>query len=454
MNGKFDLSTIPAYITVHLGLPESDAENVTVSFLDYVKGVASANLQSGLPEEATKALIYAQISFALNRIQSGYYRKKGYPYDITNDQSVDQGYVFQGGIYEKLSKITDEIFTYYVAKTGSVEPLSLHICYVDGERCNGISLNESVDLALNGYDALQILQYFLGDDVYIEKNAELSGIETDRLLSYPLVIGDRGKSVSGLQIVLNRIASNYTAIPIFTDIDGIYDEKTSYAVSVFQRIFNMKTNGEVDRATYNRLSYVYDSIRKLSNLVNMGEELSDIPTILRAQLEYGSVGNAVKLLQYYLLFVSVFDQRIPPLEIVGVFGENTYQSVIAFQEIFGFEPNGIVNNELWNTLIDVYEGLYASLPPSAFSQTAVEYFGNILLLGSEGSEVRYLQQYLNVAAEKFEQLPKVVVNGYFDMQTERAVREFQKMFGIKESGVVSSTTWRVLAQIYNAIMGG
>jgi peptidoglycan hydrolase-like protein with peptidoglycan-binding domain len=109
---------------------------------------------------------------------------------------------------------------------------------------------------------------------------------------------------------------------------------------------------------------------------------------------------------------------------------------------------------VWNTLLAVYEGLYSSLPPSAFSSTAVDYFGNILLLGSEGIEVRYLQEYLNVVAKKFEGLPSVVVSGFFDSQTENAVREFQKMFGIKETGVVSSTTWLALAQIYNAVKAG
>ena len=33
---------IPTYITVHLGTPDSDAENLTISFREYIKNVASA----------------------------------------------------------------------------------------------------------------------------------------------------------------------------------------------------------------------------------------------------------------------------------------------------------------------------------------------------------------------------------------------------------------------------
>lgn len=33
---------IPEYITVHLGAPDEEAENVTVPFIDYIKNVASS----------------------------------------------------------------------------------------------------------------------------------------------------------------------------------------------------------------------------------------------------------------------------------------------------------------------------------------------------------------------------------------------------------------------------
>ena len=58
---------IPQRITVHLGTPNSDAENVTVSFPDYVKNVASSEIYPTWDEDALRANIYAIVSFALNR---------------------------------------------------------------------------------------------------------------------------------------------------------------------------------------------------------------------------------------------------------------------------------------------------------------------------------------------------------------------------------------------------
>jgi len=59
---------IPENITVHLGTPTENAENVTVSFTDYVKNVASSEIYPTWPEEALRANIYAIISYALNRV--------------------------------------------------------------------------------------------------------------------------------------------------------------------------------------------------------------------------------------------------------------------------------------------------------------------------------------------------------------------------------------------------
>ena len=55
---------IPKNITVHLGSPSSDAPNVTVSFPDYVKNVASSEIYPTWDESALRANILATIRSA------------------------------------------------------------------------------------------------------------------------------------------------------------------------------------------------------------------------------------------------------------------------------------------------------------------------------------------------------------------------------------------------------
>ena len=76
------LPNIPETITVHLGLPESNAQNVTLSFPDYIKNVASSEIYPTWPESAIRANIYAQISYALNRVYTQYYPSRGFDLSI------------------------------------------------------------------------------------------------------------------------------------------------------------------------------------------------------------------------------------------------------------------------------------------------------------------------------------------------------------------------------------
>ena len=84
---------VPETITVHLGPPGSGARNVEVPFASYIKNVASHEIYPTWPESAIRANILAQISYALNRVYTEYYRTRGYDYDITSTTQYDQAYV-------------------------------------------------------------------------------------------------------------------------------------------------------------------------------------------------------------------------------------------------------------------------------------------------------------------------------------------------------------------------
>ena len=450
MTNEYSFPEIPAYITVHMGEVDSEADNVTVSFPDYIKSVSSSQLDPDIPTEALYAVIYAQITLALNRILSRFYRTRGYNFDITNDPNVDQLYVYMHPTYDNINRIVDNIFTEYISRENEIMPISAEICY-SGIRCRGLSVESSIEMAENGMGYEEILKYAFGRDIYIVKDAIVSGISNELMLTYPIYPGERNSSVSSLQLALNRVGANYETIPKIENINGLYDDATLNAVIEFQNIFDLNPTGYFEKDTYYKLLYIYNSVKQLNDLVEIGIELSDILPELRADLSYGSVGNIVKLLQYYLYFVSVFDNRVLSPQIIGVFGEKTYQSVVSFQRLFEFEPNGIVDESLWNYLLDVYESLYSALPPSAFSESAASYFGNILILGSVGPEVRFLQSYLNEVGKLYDEIPDLTVNGVYDEQTENAVKAFQKLFGIKETGVTTSTTWDILSDVYNAI---
>ena len=113
---------VPETIVVHLGYPTAAAQNVTVSFLDYIKNVASSEIYPTWPEAALRANIYAQISFTLNRIYTEWYRSQGYDFDITNTTQFDHAFVYERSIFDTVSQIVDELFTTYIRRIGQVAP--------------------------------------------------------------------------------------------------------------------------------------------------------------------------------------------------------------------------------------------------------------------------------------------------------------------------------------------
>ena len=105
---------IPQTITVHLGRPDQPAENVTVSFQDYVKNVASSEIYPTWEPAAIRANVLAIISFALNRIYTEYYPSRGYDFQITSTTAYDQKFIRDRDIFENISTIVDEIFNDYI----------------------------------------------------------------------------------------------------------------------------------------------------------------------------------------------------------------------------------------------------------------------------------------------------------------------------------------------------
>ena len=104
---------VPQYITVHLGAPSAAAENVTVSFPEYVKNVASSEIYPTWEPAAIRANILAIISFALNRVYTEYYPSRGYPFNITASTAYDQKFIKGRNIFENISQMVDEIFNSY-----------------------------------------------------------------------------------------------------------------------------------------------------------------------------------------------------------------------------------------------------------------------------------------------------------------------------------------------------
>lgn len=454
MNNGANIPYIPEFVTVHLGAPEdASVPNVTLPFADYIANVASSEIYPTWPESALRANIYAQISFVLNRIYTEYYRSRGYDFDITNSIAIDQSFVNGRDIFENINDLVRELFTSYISRQGFVEPLYAQYCDGVEIQCNGLSQWGSVELARQGYTPYEILTYYYGDNIDIVTDAPVQGI-TASLPPYPLQLGSVGDDVRTLQIRLNRISDNFSAIPKINPPFGTFSFDTEETVKEFQRAFSLTPDGIVGRQTWYMIQQVYNSVKRLNDLNSEGLALSDVTQQFPGVLREGDNNIGVSALQYYLSYLSDFYTSIPRVSVDGIFGPSTADAVRAAQMEFGLTPDGVVGEATWRAIYNAYIGIVSTIPLQYTEGNTVPFPGVFLRLGVEDDSVRLLQEYLNYISRYIDEIPPVNPTGYFGNRTQDAVIAFQNYYGVTPSGIVGPVVWGGITDLYTDLYNG
>ena len=121
--------------------------------------------------------------------------------------------------------------------------------------------------------------------------------------------------------------------------------------------------------------------------------------------------------------------------ITGDFKTSTLEGVKAFQKSIGVDETGIVDNNLWNKLIQYTEPAFTTI--SVYPT---------LSLGSTGSFVEDLQTKLKALLYYTN-----TINGNFDLETQNAVKRFQYNNDLTADGIVGNQTWNLINSLYGNI---
>ena len=215
-----------------------------------------------------------------------------------------------------------------LAQTGELDSETYDVLFSDNAPENQISTTDSEkDLADDTEPAKPKAD--------TEKDTASDNSDTDTQQSerqYPdalYQIGDEDDEVANIQYIL-VILGYYNS-----DITGVYDDETAYAVAEFQSDYDLDMTGYVNRATYTTLYKVYNGEYK-------GSDSDD------SVLSFGDSGKKVEDLQRTLVVLGYLSY--PEIEEFGYFGEETKAAVISAQEYFGLEPNGIADKDFKNAV--------------------------------------------------------------------------------------------------------
>ncbi len=149
--------------------------------------------------------------------------------------------------------------------------------------------------------------------------------------------------------------------------------------------------------------------------------------MLDENLQYGSSGNEVQILQEKLKILGFYNALI-----TGIFGLATEVGVKALQRELNLEETGIVDNELWQRILEYTETSYYAKSNDP-----------ILSLGATGNDVKNLQTKLK-ALLYF----TGTINSTFDLDTENAVKRLQYHNKLTTTGIVNNQTWNVINTLF------
>lgn len=206
------------------------------------------------------------------------------------------------------------------------------------------------------------------------------------------------------------------------------------------------------------LQYYYGSSIYIASTNNIRAPFESF----RHNLTLGTIGDDVAIIQSQLAQIRRNYPMIPAITVDGTYGSQTVAAVRQFQQIFGIPQTGTVDRRTWYQISNIYAavmrlaelGSKGHQPPTITPSITPPYPGSPLRIGSTGSNVTLMQQFLNRIRTAYPSIPLLNADGVFGPATQDAVIAFQRQFGLTPDGIIGPVTWQRIVTIYNQVNAG
>ena len=157
--------------------------------------------------------------------------------------------------------------------------------------------------------------------------------------------------------------------------------------------------------------------------------------------------DAVFEIQSYLRNIGRVDNDISSVVPDGIFAAETTEAVKSFQKKYGIEETGTVDFETWEMIkAKNSEAVFTASEPIQIVRITNEDLP--LVIGMDSTLVYTLHLMLNTIATQYDNFTPLPLQSFFDVNTEREVKRWQRVISHTESGQVDKTTWNYLAEFY------
>ena len=159
--------------------------------------------------------------------------------------------------------------------------------------------------------------------------------------------------------------------------------------------------------------------------------------------EESFIDQPIRSLQTMLRLIARKDPAIPSVIPDGIYGQDTIRAVTAFQQLYGVPVTGIADQQTWEAIVQEYDLAVIEIDKAQPIEILLEP-GQILKAGDEDPYVYLLQSMLTVLADTHESILMPSHSGSMDPQTVAALRSFQALARLRDSGEADRNTWKHL----------
>ncbi len=157
--------------------------------------------------------------------------------------------------------------------------------------------------------------------------------------------------------------------------------------------------------------------------------------------------TAVYEIQRYIRNISRLDRDIPSLVPDGIYGEETTESITAFQRKNLLPQTGKVDLTTWNKLLEENDkAVFAFSEPI---QTAPAKNGDFpLKKGKESHLNRNVNLMLTRLSDFYDNFSGATLSADYTEETERLIGIFQSVTGNSVTGETDKIIWNLLSSLY------
>lgn len=162
------------------------------------------------------------------------------------------------------------------------------------------------------------------------------------------------------------------------------------------------------------------------------------------------VGQSVRSLQTMLRVISEAEGTIPTVVPDGIYGQNTLNSVNAFQRRYGLPATGITDQATWDRIVEIYEPALVKVDEAQPIEIVLDP-NQVFRRGDRSDYLLLAQAMLHALSDDYPSIDRPPDSGVMDNSTAEALAAFQILAGLPPTGELDRNTWKYLVHHFTLL---